>query len=294
MKTYLVLLALGAVTFTSAGAENRVIEVGTRPESIVEGFDGHYFVTVMNEQAPGDGVVKRIRGDEVSVFATGLDEPKGICFVGDYLVTTDLTKVWKIDRKGNKTVLADKGDFPVDILYLNDAATVPGENAVYVTDMGDRLKMFGSDGKLYDLDSDGARNIPTVGRVFKITMEGDVSIVVDASPLMPCPNGVGVANDGSILVGAFFRGDLLNLKDGELHSLANGMRGADAVEQGDDGFYYVSSWLLGKVWRVNGDTGEKEVLIEGLQSAADFYLDEANKRILVPDMKAGTVIEIGL
>lgn len=248
----------------------------------------------MNGKDPGDGVVKVFEGDELLVFADGFDEPKGICFVGDYLVTTDLKTVWKVDREGNKTLLAGSDDFPCEIRYLNDAATVTGEDAVYIVDMGDRSNLSDENGEFHQLDSEAARTIAKVGRVFKIGLDGRVSIVVDVSPKMPCPNGMSVANDGSILTTSFFRGELFKVEGANLRSLASGMRGADGVEQSDEGSYYVSSWKEGTLWRVNGNTGDTTVMLEGLESAADFYLDEMNKRILIPNMHAGVVVEVGL
>jgi hypothetical protein len=52
---------------------------------------------------------------------------------------------------------------------------------------------------------------------------------------------------------------------------------------------------LGTVWKIDGVTEESTILIDGLQSAADFYLEEDKGRLLLPDMKAGKVyaVEIG-
>ena len=71
-------------------------------------------------------------------------------------------------------------------------------------------------------------------------------------------------------------------------------RGADAVEQDSKGNYYVSSWTAGKVWKISGDTEESTVLIDGLKSAADFYLEEDNDRLLLPDMKTGLIHAVGI
>jgi len=266
-----------------------VLEVGQRPESITKGFDGDFFVTVMNGKEAGDGVVKRIHGSEVTVFARGFDEPKGICFAGGYLFATDLNKVRKIDSNGKVTILVGESDFPKAISYLNDAAASPDGKSVYITDMGANTKMNGANGKMWAFGSQGARDIPTIGRVYKIGLDGSVSIAIDANSLMPCPNGVGIGRDGQLLVGAFFTGNLLELRDGELQVVADSFRGADAVEQDSEGYYYVSSWKQGRVWRVAKDGKSSRVVIDGLRSAADFYLDEANRRLLVPDMLAGTI-----
>jgi sugar lactone lactonase YvrE len=148
MKQPLLLSALILISSLTAApaAERKVLEVGKRPESVTKGFAGRYYVTVMNEpNVPGDGVVKVLDGDTVKAFATGLDEPKGICFTGAYLVTTDVKRVWRIDAQGNKSVLADEKDFPVAISFLNDAAAAPDGQSVYITDTGAVAKMRGPD-----------------------------------------------------------------------------------------------------------------------------------------------------
>lgn len=292
MLSTVLLAACGSSAKKSAFPES--IEVGTRPESITKGFDGDYFVTVMGEQGPGNAHIARIRDGVVSVFSDGMDEPKGIAFDGSHLYATDQKRVWRVDSTGLKTQLAVESDFPVAISFLNDAAVSKDGRTLYVTDMGANDKMFGPDG-FWPLDSEQAKSIPVIGRVFKISLpDGKVEIAVDADPLMPCPNGVGIGKDGQLLIGAFFRGNLIEVRDGRLQVVADGFRGADAVEQDTAGNYYVSSWNGAKVWKVDGKTKEVTILIEGLKSAADFYLDEENGRILLPDMTAGTVIRLDL
>lgn len=270
------------------------LEIGTRPESITKGFAGDYFVTVMGDPGPGNAHIARIHDGAVSIFSTGMDEPKGIAFDGTYLYATDLKKVWKIDAKGAKSELVGEKDFPVAIRYLNDAAISPDGSELYVTDMGANDKMFGPDG-FWPFDSEEAKNIPVIGRVFKIRL-GDrkVEIAVDANPLMPCPNGVGFGKDGQLMIGAFFQGNFLEVDGDQLTVVAAGFRGADAVEQDSQGNYYVSSWKLAKVWKIDGESKEATVLIEGLQSAADFYLNEDEGMLLLPDMLAGTIIRVDI
>ncbi len=268
------------------------LEVGERPESITKGFDGDYFVTVMNGKEEGDGVVKRIHGSKVTVFATGLDEPKGICFVGGYLFTTDLKKVRQIDSEGNVTILVDTDDFPLAVSYLNDAAAAPEGDAIYITDMGANTKMFKEPGALWPIGSNEYKSMPVIGRVYKIHLNGTISISINSNGLMTNPNGVGVGKDGQLMVGAFFKGNVLEQTDLGLSVIGHGMRGADAVEQDSKGNYYVSSWSQAKVWKIDAADHNVTILAEGLQSAADFYLEEDKGRLLLPDMKAGVVITV--
>lgn len=292
MKT-LQTLAVATLLTTAAPALD-IIKVGTRPESITRGFDGDLFVTVMGEKEPGDAVIKRIAKDGTqTIFAGGMDEPKGIAFVGQHLVCSDLTRVWKVDAQGNTAVLAHLNSFPEKVRYLNDVAAVPGEDAVYVTDMGSNHLMFGEDG-MWPLDSEEAKAIPANGRVYKITLDGEISIAVPGHLDMRNPNGVGIGKDGQILIGGFFTGKLLEYTDGKLTTVAEGFRGADAVEQSAHGTYYISSWTQGKVWSFDAKTQTTKVLHEGMQSGADFYYDREANALLCPDMLAGTVTTIPL
>jgi len=272
------------------------IKIGTRPESLTRGFDGHLFVTVMGEEKePGDAVIKRIDADgTISTFSGGFDEPKGIAYVGDTLVVSDLCRVWAIDSKGQAKVLAHRASFPEEIRYLNDVAAVPGENAVYVTDMGSSKLMFESPGKLWPLDSDEAKALPSHGRVYKITLTGEVTEVVPAHPDMRNPNGVGVGQKGEILVAGFFTGKISAYHDGKFSLIAEGFRGADAIEQDKDGIYYISSWTQGKVWSYDPKTKKTTILKEGQKSAADFFFDRKARQIICPDMLTGLLHTIPL
>lgn len=271
------------------------IEVGTRPESITRGFDGDLFISVMEGKEPGDAVIKRLDGDQaLSVFAKGFDEPKGLAFVGGHLVVSDLQRLWKIDAEGKATVLAEGDAFPEKVNYLNDVAAIPGEDAVYVSDMGANTMMKDADGNFWPIDSDEAKAIPRIGRIYKVTLEGEVSLIIEPSELMLNPNGVGVGKDKQLIIGDFFTGNILEWKNNQLDIITTGIRGADTVEQGADGTYYLSSWTQGKVWSYHPASETPKVLMEGLQSAADFYYDREKSQLLVPDMLAGRVYTLDL
>jgi sugar lactone lactonase YvrE len=247
----------------------------------------------MNGREDGDGVIKVIQGEDVSVFATGLSEPKGIAYVGGFLVASDLQRVVKVNSEGQVSVLAAPEDFPHPPSYLNDVSVDRDGKGVYVTDMGANNKMRGPDG-LWPLDSAEAKAMPMIGRVYHISLDGEVSEVIKPNSNMTNPNGVGVGKDGQLLVGAFFQGHFLVEDGDDLKVLTSDLRGADAVEQDSHGNYYASSWSQAKVWKISEDGSSVEVLQEGFQSAADFYLEEENNRLLLPDMLAGKVYEVSL
>ena len=268
------------------------VEVGTKPESITKGFNDNYYVTVMNNKEIGDGTVVEISAIGVKTFATGFDEPKGIVFLNDHLYFSDLNRVWKVDKNGNATIFVVKDDFPEEALYLNDVAVAADKKGMYVVDMGATKYMRDSNNNFWPLDNEEAKKVPALGRIYHISINGDISIAQDTSPLMLNPNGVGVDNNGDIMVGSFFLGNFLVKRNNALTPLRGVFRGADAVEQDSKGNYYVSSWSAGKVWKIDGKTEKSSVLIDGLKSAADFYLEEEKGRLLVPDMMAGKIYEV--
>ncbi len=295
MKALLSLIAI--VLCFSCNSEPNIefpIEVGTKPESITKGFNNNYYVTVMNGKEKGDGEVVQISESGVTVFSKGFDEPKGIVFLDNHLYFSDLNRVWKVDKNGKATVFINKDDFPKDVLYLNDVAVDAKGKGIYVVDMGATQYMRDTDNNLWPLDSDEAKEVPALGRIYHIDLDGNITITQDTSPLMLNPNGVGVDNNGDIMVSSFFLGNFLVKRNGELSALKGVFRGADAVEQDSKGNYYVSSWAEGKVWKINAETETSTVLIDGLKSAADFYLEEDKGRLLVPDMMAGKIYEVNI
>ena len=281
------------------GAKNKVVKIGERPESVTKGFGGKYYITVMNSpDTEGDAVIKMLDGDKVTVFAKGLNEPKGIAFTGDYLITADQTRVMKIDRKGNFSILVDKKSFPREVSFLNDVAVSHDRKSVFVTDMGAISKMFDPDKErtLWPLKSKQAQELPAVGCVYQITLDGKISDAVSSGQkLVPGPNGVGRSGKTGLLLGDFFTGNIVRkTKKGKLRVIAEGLRGADAVDSDGKGGIYVSSWTQGKVWKLTENGKKKELLLEGLKSAADFYLDRKAKKLIVPDMLAGTLIFVDI
>jgi len=293
MTKVLFLLMLNPVVAVHAQIQFPV-NVGEKPESITKGFNGNYFVTVMNGNEEGDGEVVEISENGVRVFAAGFDEPKGIAFLDGHLYFSDVTRIWKVDKNGNASLFVKKEDFPEEVLYLNDVSSDADGKGIYVADMGDTQYMRDENGNLWPLGSEQAKQIPQVGRIYHIDLDGTVSIAQDASPLMTNPNGVGIDNDGNIMVGSFFQGNFLVTRNGQLTPLKGRFRGADAVEQDGKGDYYVSSWIQGKVWKIDGKTEEATVLIDDLKSAADFYLEEEKDRLLLPDMLEGMIYAVDI
>jgi sugar lactone lactonase YvrE len=296
MKKHLCLTVLiGALSSSfAADATFRSLSVGASPESVVPGFGGRLFVTLMGTQrqkGDGDGKIVVVDGEKVSVLTEGLDDPKGIVFVGGKLITADFDKVWAVDADGNKTLLAGPDAFPERPMFLNDIVVEPGEQTMLVTDMGDLAAMTDAKGAFWPLDSEQAKTVTPHGRIYRMTLDGKISVAVDHAPEMPNPNGVDALRDGTILAGEFFRGTLLAWQNGKSRVLSDDHRSLDGIVHDDAGNFYITEVRTGRVWQVKAATGEKHALAQ-LESAADLHLDRENQQLVVPDSKAGKLVFI--
>ena len=280
------------IQHTLNGAPPRKIEVGEKPESVCRGFDDKLFVTIIDGEEPGDGGINVIEGDEVRVFCRGMNSPKGITYVGGFLVVADETTVWKVNADGKMTKLATLSDFPEPIEFLNDIVSTPDGKGVYVTEMSHPKWMFdpARERTLWPLDSPEAK-CPNTGCVYQVGLDRTVTQIVPAGGVMTGPNGVAVGTIGNaerILLGDFFSGRILAW-DGDRHTLiTDGLRGADGVELVGDTIY-VSSWSLGKVWKYDLKRKSLTLVSDNFTTAADLFFDQKTRQIIVPDMIDGTL-----
>jgi len=297
MKSLLATVVLAIVFPISGFAAVRSLAVGPNPESVTRGFGGKYFVSLMGETrtpGDGDGRIVVLEGDSPRIFADGFDDPKGLVFVGGFLITADFTRVWKIDATGRKSLLAGPGSFPHPPVYLNDVAIAPDGRSVLVTDMGAVSKMRDPAGKLWALGSAEAKALPAIGRVYRVTLDGQVTEVIAPNAEMPLPNGVDVLPDGRIRVAEFFYGRILERSGDGWKTLAEGHRSADAIVHDRKGRFYVTEVFTGKVWRYAADGSAREDMGGGLESAADMMVDEDSGFAIVPDSKRGLLVFLPL
>jgi hypothetical protein len=276
------------------GADHRTISLGNSPESVCRGFGGKLYATMINGDEPGDGTIISIDGDTVAVFATGLNSPKGLVFVGGALVTADETTLWKVDQSGKVTKLADAASFPEPIEFLNDVAASRDRKSFYVAEMSTPSPMFDPSGerKLWPLDSPQASALPAKGCVYRVTLDGQVTQAVPPGDVsLRFPNGLSVggkAETDRLFCADFFTGNIVLFENGTHRIVGQGPRGLDGLIVTKDAFF-ASSWTEGVVWKIDRKSKETTVLMDGLKTAADLYFDRKNDQLLIPDMVAGTL-----
>lgn len=247
------------------------------PESVTIGWNGQIFVTTIGEFAKdGDGAVMVVADDAAKPFAEKLDDPKGIVFANNSLYVADKGRIWQIDKKGKASVFVDADQFPNMPRFLNDLCA-DDKGTIYVSDSG-------------DLNGGG-------GAVFRVSTDRKVTVVTDTSRTkgLSAPNGLLCDDAEHLLMLDFGSGELqrINLADGKMVRQATGYPGGDGLAHDKNGKLYVSQWTTGDV-SVLGRENHAPTEIGKFESAADICLDEAHDRLLVPDMKAGTLSAIKL
>jgi glucose/arabinose dehydrogenase len=249
------------------------------PESVAVTREGRAFVSTIGERdKDGDGQVLEIKDGKAVEFAKGLNDPKGLIAHQKNLYVTDKNRVLKIDDKGTVTELVSTSAFPKPPQFLNDIVADEQGN-LYITDSGDRK-------------GDG-------GAIFKYNQkEKKVSLVLDKSkfPALHSPNGIAMDGLSFVLLGDMGTETLYRVKveDGSVEKLAKGLGRIDGICWDNVGRLFLSAHSQAKVHVIPRPGIKAEVIAEGFQTAADQCLDATGTKLLVPDMKAGTVTAIDI
>ncbi|MBM3350494.1 MAG: gluconolaconase [Betaproteobacteria bacterium] len=277
---YSLLIAVTSVMFACQGhvkfsqyVPHKVVGLKT-PESVVQAKDGRIFISEINGFGKnGDGQVSVIdQQGKVAVFASGLDDPKGLAMIGSNLFVADKTKIIRITADGKQSVFVAPEAFAYPPQFLNDLeADLQGN--LYVSDSGDIL---GSG---------------TGGKIYKIDATGKVTLLIDGQQdsRVKAPNGLLADDTGNMLIYVDFTSGVLyslNTKTGALVDWAEGFGGGDGVVHHSNGTMYVSDWKNGKVFSVDMK-GDVILVKGGYQSVADIAITKDERYLMVPDMKAG-------
>ena len=244
------------------------------PESVVQAKDGRIYVSEINEFGKdGDGQISVIDGNgKVSVFASGLDDPKGLAIIGKNLYVADKTKIVKITADGKSSIFVSASQFASPPLFLNDLEADPHGN-LYVSDSGDILGKGGG------------------AAIYKISPSGQVTLLINElqDPRIKAPNGLLADDTGNFLLQVDFSSGVLynlNTQTREMVDVAEGFGGGDGIVHHSNGTMYISDWKNGKVFSVD-TKGEVRLLKDNYKAAADIAITKDEAYLMVPDMKAG-------
>ena len=268
LRVFLVLLsALISITLHAHESLNTISGL-ISPESVAQDAKGDIYVSEIGEfNKDGDGKITRISIDgKLSIFASGMDDPKGITFIGKSLYVTDKNRVLKVEPDGKWTVFGSTMAFPQTPVFLNDITSDEAGN-LYVSDSG---------------------NLKSGGAIYKIAQNKKITLVPDENtPEILAPNGLWIIKNDLYEVD-FSSGILykINLKNKSISKIAEGFGGGDGLIRSGNNFF-VSDWKNGKIFKVQGS--KVSLYKDGFTAAADIALSYDNKSIMTPDMKAGSI-----
>ena len=270
MKKTVLLLALLSAFNAFAKAPLPAKVTGLKmPESVLQAKDGTIYISEIGEFGKdGDGQISKLDANgNLSVFATGMDDPKGLAMTGDKLYVADKNRVLEINKDGTWQVYGAQMAFPSTPVFLNDLVADKSGN-LYVSDSG-TLK-------------DG-------GQIYKIAKGGGtITIVADSkNPDILAPNGLLMDGANHLLEVDFESGILyrVNLVTGATTKQADGFTGGDGLVRTKAGKIIISDWKNGKVYEMV--KGHAKLIKEGYKASADIALMQDGKTLMVPDMKAG-------
>jgi sugar lactone lactonase YvrE len=273
LGVFLILLSLVLSVTLKAHESLNAISGFINPESVIQDAKGNIYVSEIGEfNKDGDGKITRISiNGKLSTFASGMDDPKGLTFIGKSLYVTDKNRVLKVEPNGKWDVFGSTMAFPQTPVFLNDI-TSDGAGNLYVSDSG---------------------NLKSGGAIFKIAQDKKITLVLNENlPEILAPNGLWIIKNDLYEVD-FSSGILykINLKTKLISKIAEGFGGGDGLIKSRDDFF-VSDWKNGKIYKVHGS--KVSIYREGFSAAADIALSYDKKSIITPDMKAGSVTLIPL
>ena len=268
LRVFLILLLTLIAPPSKAHESLNLISGFLSPESVVQDAKGDIYVSEIGEfNKDGDGKITRISIDgKLSTFASGMDDPKGLTFIGKSLYVTDKNRVLKVESNGKWMVFGSTMAFPQTPIFLNDITSDEAGN-LYVSDSG---------------------NLSAGGAIFKITQDKKITLILNENtPEILAPNGLLVVKNDLFEVD-FASGILykINLKTKSILKVAEGFGGGDGLIKSGDSFF-VSDWKNGKIFKLQRN--KVTLFKEGFTAAADIALSYDKRSIITPDMKTGSV-----
>lgn len=236
------------------------VEGFSHPESVVSDKAGEmlYISNIGNKEA-GDGFISKASGEGKIIdlhWITGLNDPKGLLVVDDFLYVTDKTELVKMSISEGKileTFTVEGSEF------LNDL-TIDKEGNIYISDL--------SKSSIY----------------IKTRDSKEVTEWLNSDELEQ-PNGL-LAVDNDLMVGSWGRENpgyfkKVNMASKEVSNITKtGIGNLDGVQITEKGNFLVSDWQTGKIYMIKPEGAQKEILTSEKSAGDILYLPHQKKLVL--------------
>ena len=227
------------------------------------------FVSLINH----DGSVHTARWIGVNRNGLVLNQPFGSDVMND--------KLYLADRDGGTS----DADPSVSVIRIFDMTTgAPAGEVKTAESTGFNDIAVAEDGTIYATQTgSGTPPDPTTFKVFKVTPDGQSSVLVEGAPLNR-PNGIALDSSGNLVVVNIGDDAVLTFSvDGGLiateHAAQDGNDGLVILE---DGTKYVSSVVKGGVSRIPANGGTADLIATGIPNAASMCYDAGANQLVVP------------
>lgn len=284
------LLGMAGLVYMAAAAAERitVANVGLAgPESVVhDPADDVYYVSNINggiADKDGNGFISRIAPDgrvlalkwaDGATAGTTLHAPKGLAIAGRTLYVADIDTVRLFDLATG----APQGSVLIPgATFLNGLAALPSGEVV------------GTESALL---AEGATVTPT-GKdfIYRIGKDRQVAVIAQ-SPQLNQPNGITALSSGGFLVATRGAAEVYELSPAGEKRHVRTLPGkiVDGVGLTPDGRVFASSWETSEVYTVASDGRVASPFGKLAAPAADFHFDLQRGRILLPLLRANSLV----
>jgi sugar lactone lactonase YvrE len=272
------LVALAPAPAVAAAQSPQIITGLKQPESIAIGPRGQVYISETGEyEKANDGYISVLEDGKTRPFATGLDDPHGIKWWRDHLFVADnMGIVWRVDARGGAERFVDATDFPRKVTNFNDLEIDAAGN-LYLSDSG-------------DWEGRG-------GAIFRVTQQKKVSVVLDDDDdwKLVSPNGLMMEGRDRLLVVDYTTGILyrvnLTTTPGTMEKIAGGLGAADGLARDARGRLLITDYAGHRLFVLPQPVAQppkpQEIVIAGIESAADLAVSPDGKSLLIPDMGGG-------
>jgi glucose/arabinose dehydrogenase len=246
-----------------------------RPQAIAVHATKKIFVSVSGAAGEGGGAVVTLDQGKAVPFATGLGDPRGLAAFFKWVFVADQDRVWRIDLKGKKDVLAAADAFPSPPKSLVGLTIDPESFTIYVSDTGNG-------------QGEGAA-------IYRINQKGKVSLVADSTrlPGLHTPSALSMDGASFLLVTDAGTGNLhrIRLADGTAELLAEGLGSVQGLVWDRYGRLFLGDSKGGRLFVVPRPGQKPVALAAKFVQPAGLGLDPSGK-ILVTDRQAGTITPV--
>lgn len=184
------------------------------------------------------------------------------------------------DRNGG----TGKGDPTRAVLRMYDLVTGAAKGEVEVDSPGLNDIAVAADGTVFatQTSAGGKNNGPDTWKVFRISPDGEVSVLIEGEPLNQ-PNGIELDAAGNIVVVNLGDAGVLTFSpEGELMTSEQAAQpGSDGLVVMPDGTKYVNSLRQGGVSRI-APGATAELIAEGIPGSASMCLDSGSNQLVIP------------